>query len=33
MRINREHVLFIEALKKDGKVMQAIAQSKNKPQK
>ena len=31
MRINREHVLFIEALKGDGKVVQAIEQSKNQP--
>ena len=32
MRINRDQILFIEPLKKDGKVVQAILQSKNKPQ-
>lgn len=32
MRINRRHVLFIENLKEDGKVVQAIKQSKAQPQ-
>ncbi|MFH1838556.1 MAG: hypothetical protein ABH808_03645 [Candidatus Kuenenbacteria bacterium] len=31
MRINRNHVLFIEDLKKDGKVVQAIAEYEAKP--
>lgn len=32
MRINREHILFVEGLKKDGKVVQAIEQFKAQQQ-
>lgn len=32
MRINRRHVLFVEGLKKDGRVVQAIEQFKAKQQ-
>jgi len=32
MRINREHILFIEGLKKDGRVVQAIEQYKAQQQ-
>lgn len=32
MRINREHILFIEGLREDGRVVQAIEQYRTQPQ-